>query len=71
MNPPPTFADLLRTAIAESGLSLAAVARKAGISTQGLYGLLAGKSPMWSTVQRLALALGISTERLRDIRNLD
>lgn len=66
----PTFADLLRSAIAEAGISLAALARKAGISTQGVYGLLAGNQPTWQTVQRLALAIGISTEQLRDIRNL-
>jgi transcriptional regulator with XRE-family HTH domain len=52
-----------------SGLSQEALARKAGLSVAGLRNLEQGriKDPQWSTVQRLASALGVSADQLADL----
>ncbi len=61
-----TFAARLRALMAAASLDAPALAAKAGVSRQGLYRLLAGeRAPSWDTVQKLAAALGVSTEELR------
>lgn len=62
---PPTFADKLALAIGRE--SITSVADKAGITRQHVYKLLQGSEPSWDTVQRLATALGVSTEAFRII----
>ncbi len=59
--PPDTFAARLRSLRAEAGLSVAALAEKAGIARTSLHNIEAGRrEPTFSTLQRLALALGVS-----------
>ena len=55
-------------AIEEGGFaSTAAFAQSSGIPPQTLHNLLSGqRKPRWDTVQRIAAALGISTDSLRD-----
>lgn len=63
---PQTFAARLQSAIEASGLSVQALAEKAGVSRQGIHKLISsGEDPKWSTVQKLADALGITVEALR------
>lgn len=49
------------------GMSAYALAKIAGVSMPTMTRVLAGEGyPSWETVQRLALALEISTDELRD-----
>lgn len=66
MTPPPDFPVRLRALMERAGLDPPALALKAGLSRQNVYRLLAGdRAPTWATVQRLAAALGVSTEEFR------
>jgi transcriptional regulator with XRE-family HTH domain len=64
--PRPTFAALLATLLKDRGLTAYRLAEDAGLSRQAIAKLLAGSAPSWETVQRIAAALGVSTEALRD-----
>jgi DNA-binding XRE family transcriptional regulator len=58
-----TFADRLRHARAEAGISQYRLAQLTGLSKQALSQLELGQSqPSWETVQALARALGVSCE---------
>lgn len=60
------FATRLRSLREQAGFSVQQLAEKAGLKRQGLYQLERGESePTWSTVQKLADALGISTDKFR------
>ena len=53
--------------MAARGLSAYALARLAGVGLATMSRTLAGQGdPSWKTVQKLALALGLSTDDLRD-----
>ena len=61
------FADLLRAERERQGLSLYALARKAGLSRQALSLLESGqREPAWNTVQVLAMALGVDCRTFAD-----
>jgi transcriptional regulator with XRE-family HTH domain len=62
----PTFAALLLKLMEEKSLSAYRLAADAGLTRQAVAKLLAGSAPSWETVQRIAAALGVSTEALRD-----
>jgi transcriptional regulator with XRE-family HTH domain len=63
---PPTFAARLRDLRTASGLSVAQLAEKAGLTRAGVDHLERGvRRPGWDTVLRLADALGVSVERFR------
>lgn len=58
-----TFAEKLKAIREEAGLTKYALAKKAGISRQGLSQLESGESlPSWETVQLLVRALGVACE---------
>ncbi len=62
-----TFATRLRSLMDRARLDVPALALAAGLSRQGVYRLLAGeRAPSWATVQAIAVALKVSTEKLRD-----
>jgi transcriptional regulator with XRE-family HTH domain len=62
-----SFADRLKEVRERKGLSQYALARIAGLSKQGLSNLeLGAREPSWDTVQRLALALGVSCTEFVD-----
>lgn len=54
-----TFAERMRRVVERSG-GVPAIARIADVSTQSVYGWLAGSKPYRDRVTRIALALGIS-----------
>jgi transcriptional regulator with XRE-family HTH domain len=61
------FAQRLRGLREKAGLSQYALAGLAGISKQAMNHLEAGRNePGWETVQRLALALGVTCEAFVD-----
>src|SRR5438477_9814014 len=61
------FAQRLRTAREQLGLSQYALAKRTGLSKQTLSKLETGRhDPSWSTVQLLALALGVSCTEFID-----
>lgn len=60
------FSARLRELITASGRPVAEIAERAGVTRQTIYQLLrTDHDPGWSTVQRLADALGKSTEDFR------
>jgi transcriptional regulator with XRE-family HTH domain len=62
-----SFAERLNVALRESGLTMYALAKRSGVSKQNMSKLAAGRrEPTWETVQRLALALGVSCDAFRD-----
>lgn len=62
-----TFGDHLDNQLTAQGLTVYALAKRTGLTQRALHNLVSGRSePSWRTVQLLALALGCSTERLRD-----
>lgn len=61
------FARRLRELREDAGLSQYALAKKSGVSKQALSRLEMGASePAWETVQRLALALGVTCTAFND-----
>jgi transcriptional regulator with XRE-family HTH domain len=62
----PTFARTLARYLEARSLTAYRLAEDAGLSRQAVAKLLAGSAPSWETVQRIAAALGVSTEELRD-----
>jgi transcriptional regulator with XRE-family HTH domain len=67
MSQPTYFAGRLRTLRESAGLSQYALAKRAGLSKQGMSRLELGeREPTWVTVQRLAAALGVSFEAFAD-----
>ena len=64
---PSTFAERLKALRERAGLSVADLALKAGLSRQVLYRYESGERDSgWSVVQRLADALDVATDELRD-----
>lgn len=62
-----TLAERIRSALESRGWTAYVLARKAGLSHTTLARLLGGDGqPSWVTIQRIALALGVSTDALRD-----
>jgi transcriptional regulator with XRE-family HTH domain len=62
-----TFAAKVARVREQAGITSYRLAQLSGLSKQTLSQLEAGTSqPSWETVQRLALALGVSTEVFRD-----
>ena len=67
MNTPSFFAQRLRGLRESAGLSQYALAKRAGLSKQGMSRLEMGvREPTWVTVQRIAAALGVSCEAFTD-----
>jgi transcriptional regulator with XRE-family HTH domain len=61
------FAKRLAAAMKAAGVSQYELARRAGVAQGYISELLSGKyGPGWETVQKLAAALEISTEDLKD-----
>jgi DNA-binding XRE family transcriptional regulator len=61
------FNDCLRSHREAAGLSVDALADKAGLSRAAVYHLEQGtREPTWDTVQRIAEALNVSTEEFRE-----
>jgi transcriptional regulator with XRE-family HTH domain len=60
-----TFAQRLRALRVQSTLSVAELAQRSGLHRQVIYQLEAGDrtDPAWSTVQKLAKGLGVSTDQ--------
>lgn len=64
---PEPFAAILARLRKTAGISQAELARKAGLSRMALSLLERGeREPTWQTVQALASALGVPTDRFRD-----
>jgi transcriptional regulator with XRE-family HTH domain len=64
--PDDTFAARLDAVRLRAGLSWGELARRAGLSRDGVRKLARGeREPSWGTVQAVADALGVSTEELR------
>ena len=61
----PTFARILSDLMRDRGMEPTALADAAGLTRQAVHKLLNGSAPTWDTVQRLADALGVSTEAFR------
>lgn len=62
-----SFAARLKALREAAGLSQYAVAKRSGLSVQALSRLeLGDREPKWVTVQRLAVALGVSCEAFID-----
>ena len=59
----PAFADRLRRVVDRAG-GIGEIARIAGVSTQSVYGWLAGSKPYRDRVTRISLALGVSEQWL-------
>ena len=67
MSTPTFFAERLRGLRESAGLSQYALAKRAGVSRQGMSRLEMGeREPTWITVQRIAAALGVSCEAFTD-----
>jgi transcriptional regulator with XRE-family HTH domain len=63
----PVFSERLRALREDAGLSQYALAKRAGLSKQAISRLeLSMNEPVWSTVQLLSAALGISCESFVD-----
>lgn len=63
---PATFGSRLAALIEADGRSVAAIAEAAEMSRQTIYQLLRDlQEPAWSTVDKLAAALEISTDEFR------
>jgi transcriptional regulator with XRE-family HTH domain len=61
------FADRLRALREGAGLSQYALAKRSGLSKQALSNLeLGNREPTWTTVQLLAVALGVNCEEFVD-----
>jgi transcriptional regulator with XRE-family HTH domain len=61
------FATRLRERRVKVGLSQYALAKRAGVSKQTISHLESGRNePGWETVQKLALALGVTCEAFTD-----
>lgn len=57
------FSDKLRQCRESAGLSMYALAKISGVSTQAMSSLESGiNQPTWETVQRLAAALGVTAD---------
>jgi DNA-binding XRE family transcriptional regulator len=65
---PADFARRLQALREKAGLSREQLATAAGLTRQGVNDLETGatRAPSWPTVQKLAAALGVSTDALRD-----
>ena len=62
-----SFSSRLKALRVEKGLTQEALARLAGLSTSGVAKIEnSGLDPAWSTVVKLADALGVSFESFRD-----
>jgi plasmid maintenance system antidote protein VapI len=62
-----TFPATLKALIDKSDLSVTAWAKANGFPQQTIEGYTAGRrKPTWEMVQRLAQALGVSTDTFRD-----
>jgi transcriptional regulator with XRE-family HTH domain len=62
-----TFAERLRSLRESAGLSQYALAKRSGLSKQAISRLEFGvNEPVWSTVQLLSAALGVSCESFVD-----
>jgi transcriptional regulator with XRE-family HTH domain len=60
------FGNRLKALRREAGLSVAALARQAGLGRTHVYNLEAGyRNPSWGTLRKLAGALGVSTDAFR------
>jgi transcriptional regulator with XRE-family HTH domain len=60
---PEVFAKRLRELMREKGLTAYAVAKRAGITRQSVSYILGGdREPNWTTVRKLARALGVGVE---------
>lgn len=67
------FSKKLRELMNRAGVDCAELARRTGWPYSTVYALLRLKpdgSPKWSTLQMVALALGVSTEEFRDVEEL-
>ena len=62
----PGFAESLAAMMDARSLTAYRLAEDAGLSRQAVAKLLAGSEPSWSTVQRIADALKVPVESLRD-----
>jgi transcriptional regulator with XRE-family HTH domain len=62
----PAFARILADLMEEKSISPPRLADDAGLTRQAVHKLLNGSLPSWDTVQRLADALGVSPEVMRD-----
>ncbi len=61
-----TFAARLKAIRTTAHLTITDLAEAAGLSRQTIYNYESGKGePTWDVVQKLAEALGVSTEALR------
>jgi transcriptional regulator with XRE-family HTH domain len=61
------FADLLRNAREKAGITQYALAKKTGLSAQAIAVLeRGGRDPSWTTIQKLALALGVDCRAFTD-----
>lgn len=64
---PATFPARLRSLREQAGLSVGEMAAKTGLTRAPLFKLEAGDTrPTWDTVQKLAQALGVTTDTFRD-----
>lgn len=65
----PTFAATLRRLREKAGLSREQLATAAGLTRQGVHDLETGgtRKVSWDTVQKLAAALGVSTEAFKTL----
>ena len=62
-----TFSARLKALREKAGLTVADLASATGVSRTALYNLEGGKCrPTWDVVQRLANALGVTTDQFRD-----
>lgn len=64
---PASFGEMVRLARERMGWSQDILAKRAGLSRVGITHLESGeREPAWETVQRLALAFGVSCDDFRD-----
>lgn len=63
---PGGFGERLKALIEQVGISSTELADKSGLTRQAVHKLLNGSLPSWDTVQRLADALGVSPDVMRD-----
>lgn len=64
---PPPFPETLASLIEATGQSVTAFCKAHDLSQQTVQGYVAGtRRPTWDMVQRLAGALGVSTDVFRD-----
>lgn len=65
--PPTPFGPRLRSLREEAGLSVPDLAKRCGMARTYVHDLESGRrKPTWETVQQIAEALGISTDKFRD-----